>query len=134
MTHDVTFESWPLFNLSMNLMAMPFRLTGFVRVFDAPHFARWFNTLTIGSLGIRIRPASGWSSSKIRKTAHATENAEATKASVVVALGGATRLKPKKITTSHETSAINNGLEMDGIACACNNDRSWPRSTMRVTT
>ncbi len=97
----------------MNLMAMPFRLTGFVRVFGARHFARWFNTLTIGSLGIRIRPASGWSSSKIRKTAHATENAEATKASVVVALGGATRLKPKKITTSHETSAINNGLEMD---------------------
>src|SRR2546430_16477763 len=99
---------------------MPFRVTGFVKGFHARHFARWSKTLIIGSLGIRIRPASGWSSSKIRKTAQATENAAATNASVVVALGGATRLKPKKMTTSQEISAINNGREMDGIACACN--------------
>ena len=49
--------------------------------------------LSIGSLGIRIRPPKGWSSSKIKKMAQATEKAEATKASVVVAFGGATRLK-----------------------------------------
>ena len=69
----------------------------------------------IGSLGIRITPANGWSSSKIKKTAPATENAPATRASVLVALAGATRLKPKKMTTSHETSAISSGFETAGI-------------------
>ena len=47
--------------------------------------------------------------------AHATEKAEATRASVVVALGGAIRLKPKKITKSHETRIVSIGLEIDGI-------------------
>ena len=47
--------------------------------------------------------------------AHATEKAEATSASMVVALGGAIRLKPKKMTTSHETRMISIGFEIDGI-------------------
>ena len=80
-----------------------------------PHFAKWLNTFIIGSLGMRIRPPKGWSSSRIRKMAPATENAEATRASVVVALGGASRLKPKKMTPSHETRMISIGFEMDGI-------------------
>ena len=62
-----------------------------------------------------IRPLNGWSSSRIRKIAHATEKAEATEASIVVAFGGAITLKPKKMTTSHETSIISIGSEMDGI-------------------
>jgi hypothetical protein len=62
-----------------------------------------------------IRPPKGWSSSRIRNIAHATEKAEATKASAVVALGGAIRLKPKKMTTSHETRMISIGLEIDGM-------------------
>ena len=44
--------------------------------------------------------------------AHATEKAEATRASVVVALGGAIRLEPKKITTSHETRIVSIGLKL----------------------
>src|SRR5204863_7185910 len=100
--------------------------------FHQPHFGRRLKTLTIGALVIRISPSKGWSNSKIRKMAQATEKAEAIKARVVVALGGATALKPKKMTTSQETNAISSGLEMDGIACTCSSDRSWPRSTMRV--
>ena len=75
----------------------------------SPHFARWFKTLIIGSLGIRIRPPNGWSSSTIRRTAQATENAEATKARVLVALGGATRLKRdarEKVKHAEEVSAV----------------------------
>src|SRR6266480_2910992 len=60
------------------------------------HFPRRFRTFTIGSLGIRITPANGWSSSRIRKTAQATEKAPAIKARVLLALAGASRLKPKK--------------------------------------
>ena len=50
------------------------------------------------------------------KTAQATENAPATRARVVGRLGGASRLKPKKITKSHKISAINNGFETDETA------------------
>ena len=85
------------------------------RGFNTAHFARWLNTFVIGSLGMRIRPPKGWSSSRISKMAHATEKAEATRASVVVALGGAIKLKPKKMTTSHDTRMISIGLEIDGI-------------------
>jgi hypothetical protein len=46
--------------------------------------------------------------------AQATEKPAATRASVVVELGGAMRLKPKKITTSHETRMIRIGYEIDG--------------------
>src|SRR4030095_12271121 len=107
----------------MNSTVMSFRFASLTcQGFHARHFARWFKTLFIGSLGIRIRPPNGWSSSRIRRRAQATENAEANKARVVVALGGATKLKPKKITTSQETSAIRSGLETDGIDCACSSD------------
>src|SRR5882724_10896517 len=117
----------------MDSTAMPFRFASLTyQGFQARHFARWLKTLFIGSLGIRIKPPNGWSSSRIRRRAQATENAEATKARVVVALGGATRLKPKKISTSQETSAISSDLETDGIDCACSSDLSWPSSTIRV--
>src|SRR6266545_5830705 len=91
---------------------------------NTSHFARLFNTFIIGALGIRIGPPKGWSSSRIKKMAQATVKAEATKASVVVALGGATRLKPKKMTTSHETRMISIGFEIDGIDSATSSDRS----------
>ena len=86
--------------------------------------ARWANVLIIGSLGIRIMPANGKSSSRIIKTAQATENAPATRARVVVAFAGASKLNPKKITTSHITSAISNGFETDETACACTSART----------
>ena len=79
------------------------------------HLARWLKTFAIGSLGMCIRPPKGWSNSRIKKIAPATEKAEANRASVVVALGGAIRLKPKKITTSHERRMISIGFEIDGI-------------------
>ena len=71
-----------------------------------------------------IRPPKGWSSSRIRKIAQATEKAEATRASMVVAFGGAIKLKPKKMTTSQEIRMINIDLEIDGIDCATNSNRS----------
>src|SRR5207302_9832592 len=77
--------------------------------FRTRHFPRLFRTFIIGSLGTRLTPAYGWSSSRTRKTAHATEQAPAIKASALVALVGASRLKPKKLTTSHTTSATSNG-------------------------
>src|SRR4029077_14839798 len=92
--------------------------------FNTPHFAKWLNTFVIGSLGMRITPPKGWSSSRIRKMAPVTENAEATRTSVVVAFGGASKLKPKKMTTSHETRMMSIGFEMDGIDCATSSDRS----------
>src|SRR5438046_10025575 len=67
------------------------------------HFPSRARTFTMGSLGIRITPANGWSSSRIRKTAQATEKAPAIKAKVLLALEGQSRQKPKKMTTSHKT-------------------------------
>src|SRR5438477_12937970 len=87
--------------------------------FRTRHFPRWFKTLVIGSLGIRITPANGWSSSRIRKTAQATEKAPAIKARVLLALAGASRLKPKKMTTRHKTRAISNGFATYEIVWAC---------------
>jgi len=88
--------------------------------------------LSIGSLEIRISPPKGWSSSRIRKMAPETARAEITKAKIVVALGGASTLKPRKITTSQETRMISIGSEIEGTACATSSDRSWPRSVVRV--
>ena len=82
---------------------------------NTSHFVRLFNAFIIGALGIWIGPPKGWSNSRIKKMAPATVKAEATKASVVVALGGATRLKPKKMSTSHETRMSIIGFEIDGI-------------------
>ena len=52
----------------------------------------------------------------MRNTAHATENAPASRARLLVALEGAKIVKPRKITTSHTTSAISNGFEIDETA------------------
>src|SRR5438094_1443597 len=94
--------------------------------------ARSRNVFIIGSLGIRITPANGWSSSNIMKTAHATENAPAIRAKVLVAVDGASRLNPKKITTSHKINAISNGFETDETACACTSARSSASCTIRL--
>src|SRR6266403_2241825 len=86
----------------------------------------------MGSLGTRTMPANGKSSSRIMKIAQATEKAPAIRARVLVALDGASRLKPKKITTSQIASAISNGFETEGTACACSSARisasslRWP--------
>jgi hypothetical protein len=48
--------------------------------------------LSIGSLEIRIMPSKGKSISRIRKMAPATESVDATKATVAVGLGGASRM------------------------------------------
>ena len=64
--------------------------------FHQPHFGRRLKTLSIGALVIRISPSKGWSNSKIRKMAQATEKAEATKATAVVALGGRDRGETKE--------------------------------------
>jgi hypothetical protein len=66
------------------------------------------------------------------KTAQATENAPATRASVVGRLAGASRLKPKKITKSHKISAIKSGFETDETAWAYTSDRTSARCTMRL--
>ena len=99
---------------------------------DSPHFANWCKALSIGSLEIRISLPKGWSSSRIRKMAPETARAETTKAKIVVAFGGASTLKPRKITTSQETRMISIGSEMEGTTCATSSDRSWPRSVAMV--
>ena len=61
-----------------------------------------------------------------------TASAETIKARMTVALGGASTLKPRKMTTSQETRMINIGSEMEGTDCATNSDRSWAKSVASV--
>ena len=86
--------------------------------FHWPHLASWCKALSIGSLEIRISPPKGWSNSKIRKMAPETARAEIIKATMAVALGGASTLKPKKIIASQETRIISIGMEIEATDCA----------------
>src|SRR5207249_10359661 len=61
-----------------------------------------------------------------------TASAETIKPRIVVALGGASTLKPRKMITSQETKMISIGFEIEGTACATSNDRSCPRSVATV--
>src|SRR5215813_6951622 len=65
-----------------------------------------------GSLGMRISPLNGWSSSTIRKMAPEIENAETSKVVIAVVLRGASTLKLRKITTSQVVRTTSNGREM----------------------
>jgi hypothetical protein len=47
--------------------------------------------------------------------APAAHKAEAIKANLAVAFGGAIRLKPKKITTSQTTTTVSIGVAMDAL-------------------
>src|SRR5207244_6398470 len=78
--------------------------------FRTRHFPRLFRTFIIGSLGLRMTPANGWSSSRTRKTAHATGKAPAIKASVLVALVGESRLKQEQMTRSDNNKTICSGM------------------------
>jgi hypothetical protein len=80
---------------------------------DCPYFPICCSALSIGSLEIQMSPSNGWSSSKIRKMAPETASAETIKTNITVAFGGASTLKPRKITTSHETRMINIGFEIE---------------------
>ena len=62
-----------------------------------------------------MSPPNGRLSSRIRKMAAAAQKAEAINAKLAVAFGGAIRLKPTKITTSHRTTTISIDLEMDEV-------------------
>src|SRR5437773_12506742 len=92
--------------------------------FSFRHFASWCKALSIGSLEIPISPPKGSSNSKIRKIAPDTARAETIKARMVVVLGGASTLKPRKMTTSHETRMISIGFEIEGTDCAASSVRT----------
>src|SRR3974390_950047 len=77
------------------------------------HFVNWLTEFSIGVLEIRIRPPKGWSSSRIRKKAPATEQAETINARGAVGVGGASRLKLRKMATSKQTTTTSIGREMD---------------------
>ena len=68
--------------------------------------------LTNGVLGIWISPSNGRSSSRIKKSAPATDRAHSSRTTVVVGLGGAIMPKPAKMTLSQKTSTIKKGVEM----------------------
>ena len=88
--------------------------------------------MRIGSLETWIMPPIGWSSSRIRKTATVTEKAAATKATVVVALGGAMRLKLRKRIASQDTTAISIGLVKPNATCRSRKDRGRAVNTFMV--
>src|SRR5512132_1141340 len=88
------------------------------------HFASWLKALSIGSLEIPISPPKGSSNSRIRKIAPETASAETVKARIVVALSGASTLKPRKMMTTHKTSMINIGFDIEGTDCASRSDRT----------
>ena len=96
------------------------------------YLVNWLRALSIGWLEIRISPLKGWSSSRIRKIAPDTARAETVNAKMVVVLGGATALKPRKMITNQETRMISIGCEMEATDCATSSERSWPRSVARV--
>jgi hypothetical protein len=78
------------------------------------------------------QPAEGLVQLQDQEDGAETARAETTKAKIVVAFGGASTLKPRKITTSQETRMISIGSEMEGTTCATSSDRSWPRSVAMV--
>ena len=80
--------------------------------------------MTIGSLEIPIRPAKGWSNSRIRKMAPETARAETIRARMAVALDGASTLKPRKMMTSHDTRMISIGSDTEGTDCAASSVRT----------
>lgn len=59
------------------------------------------------------QPAKGSSNSRINKIAPETATVEAIKARMAVALGGARRLKPRKMTTSQETRMMSIAFEIE---------------------
>src|SRR4029077_16539856 len=61
-----------------------------------------------------------------------TARAETVKARIVVALGGASTLKPRKMTTSHETRMISIAFEIEGTDWAANSERTWAVSMARA--
>src|SRR5438067_11438559 len=79
-----------------------------------------------------IRPPKGSSNSRIKKIAPETASAETIKARMVVALGGASTLNPRKMTTSQETRMMSIACETEGTDCAASSERSWPRSVAKV--
>ena len=69
------------------------------------------------------QPAKGLIQLQNQENSPETAKAEIIKAKTVVALGGASTLKPTKITTSHETRIISIGCETEGTDWAASNDR-----------
>src|SRR6185436_1189437 len=97
----------------------------------SPYFPSWRNTFSIGSMEIRMSQPNGRSSSRIRKRAPATHKAEAIKAKLAVAFGGAIKLKSRKIITNQRTTTASIGLEMDVGDSASMSDRNWAISRVR---
>ena len=88
--------------------------------------------LSIGSLEIRIMPSNGKSISRSGRWRQRPGAVDAIKATVAVGLGGASRLKLRKISMSQQITTMSIGLEMEGTDWAVSIERSRPNSMIRV--
>jgi len=88
------------------------------------------NAFLRGSLGITITPPNGWSSSRIRKIAPETDNAQMTSDATVVALAGAIREKPANKITIQSSSTARNGRGIELPRCEKSKKRDCARSVV----
>jgi len=83
-----------------------------------------------GSLGITIMPPNGWSSSRIRKIAPETDNAQMTSDAKVVALAGAMRAKPANKIIIQSSSTAKNGPGIELPRCEKSRNRACAESVV----
>src|SRR6266852_1965489 len=75
-----------------------------------------------------MNPSNGRSSSRIRKIAPETDNAQTSSVTITVGLGGENRLKLVNKIVSQKTKTTRNGRGIELVLCANSNHRAWVRS------
>ena len=83
-----------------------------------------------GSLGITIMPENGWFSSKIKKIAPETDNAQMTSDAKVVAFAGAIREKPANKIIIQSSNTAKNGMGTELPRCEKSRNRSCAKSVL----